>query len=153
MIETKKPSTRNSHTRRNTAILVTVLVIVVIAALAYYVYEETREKPEVLSPQERWIILDANYDEDEKYTSITFKYLGENRIEADIHTISYGHRGPILQDILFESKDLGTVRKGNVMTVKIEGYTYRLRISFRRDDRSQRNEAVLDVLPKEEFGG
>ena len=149
MIETKKPPTRNSHTRRNIAIIVTVIVIAIVA-LAYYTYENIREKEEVLSPQQRWIILDANYDRE--HTSITFKYLGENRIIARFSTISYGHKGPIFQDILFESGDLGTVRKGHIETVEIQGYTYRLTITFGRYGASG-NRAELDVLPEEDFEG
>jgi hypothetical protein len=118
------------------------LIVGLIFVVAFFVLNEVyKVKPEILPLEERWKILDANYDGE--YTSFKIKYLGENDAH-DVFVIT-SSRLSSGGTLIVEHGDYN-FNNGQTKTFTLSGYTFNFYLSYSSRD-GERCRLDLEVLP------
>jgi len=134
---------------RRKGLIASVIFCILVIAIAYFAWVTIHVKTELLAEEERWQILDADYDGD--YTIITIKYLGENDAKnIDIGTECLSSTGT---KYIEWGIDAPTFSKSETQTVTARDYVYTLTISWQVGYGDDYVSAKLDVLSFDRFPG
>ena len=119
-------------TKRKVA-LVSVIICVFFATIAYFAYETIRVKPEFLAEEERWQISNAIYDVTNHDTNITLKYLGENYVDLlGLHTECLSPtKTKYFEDIDSSKGYISSFSKGETQTITASYYVYNVTIYWK----------------------
>ena len=144
------PIFKNPLTKaQKVSIVVILIVVITVSAFFGYIFiDRNTEKTEFLSPEERWQITEASYDEDKDCTHFGIKFLGENR--ATMVVAQTTSRWSALWDEI-ETLDCRSFGKGETNTFTVDGYTYELSIRWDSLDSNSTTTIKLDVLPLDDY--